>query len=95
MKAVVGPLEDCTAKLSAISLCYFAHNADKTKKRRIGLIAQECQVDFPEVVSEGPEDKMLGMAYSDLVPVLIQAINEMGARVAALEAPKTRKTRAR
>ena len=102
MKTVLGPLEDCTAKLAAIRPCYFAYNADKTKKRRIGLIAQECQVDFPEVVNIGPESGMLGMAYSDLVPALIQALNEtttrleeLTARVEALEAPRVRKTRAR
>ena len=95
LKTVLGPLEDCTAKLAAIRPCYFTYNSDQAKKRRIGLIAQDCQVDFPEVVSEGPEDKMLGMSYGDMVPVLIQAIRELTDRVAALEAPKTRKTRAR
>ena len=58
--------------------------------------------DFPEVVNEGPQDQMLGMSYGDMVPTLIQALNETTARleeladrVAVLEAPKTRKTRAR
>jgi len=95
LKTVLGPLENCAAKLAAIRPCYFTYNSDQAKKRRIGLIAQDCQVDFPEVVNEGPEDKMLGMSYGDLVPALIQAINELTARVAALEAPKTRKPRAR
>jgi hypothetical protein len=92
LKTVLGPLEDCTAKLSTISPCYFAYKADKTKKRRIGLIAQECQLDFPEVVSEGPEDQMLGMSYGDLVPVLIQAIKELTVRVEALEGKRARKS---
>jgi len=92
LKTVLGPLENCTAKLAAISPCYFQYNSDKTKKRRIGLLAQECQVDFPETVSEGPDDKMLGMAYGDLVPVLIQAINELTARVEGLEGKSTRKS---
>jgi len=91
LKTVLGPLMDCTTKLQSINPCYFQYNSDKTKKRRIGLIAQECQVDFPEVVSEGPEDKMLGMAYGDLVPVLLQAIKELTARVEALEGKRTRK----
>ena len=102
LKNVLAPLVDCARKLQAITPCYFEYKADKAKKRRIGLIAQECQRDFEEVVNEGPDSGMLGMAYSDLVPALIQALNEtttrleeLTARVEALEAPKTRKTRAR
>ena len=92
LKTVLGPLEDCTAKLSAISPCYFEYNADGNKKRRIGLIAQECQIDFPEVVNEGPEDQMLGMCYGDLVPCLIAAIKELTVRIEVLEGKSTRKS---
>jgi len=92
LKNVLGPLEDCTAKLAAISPCYFEYKADRSRRRRIGLLAQECQVDFPETVSEGPEDQMLGMCYGDLVPVLIQAIKELTVRVEALEGKSTRKS---
>jgi len=102
MKTVLGPLENCAAKLAAIQPVYFEYKADSRRRRRIGLLAQECQVDFPEAVSIGPDSGMLGMAYSDLLPVLLQAQNETTARleeltcrVAALEAPKTRKPRAR
>ncbi len=58
---------------------------------RIGLIAQECQVDFPEVVNEGPEDQMLGMCYGDLMPVLIQSIKELNMRIQVLEGTRTKK----
>jgi len=91
LKTVLAPLENCTAKLSAINPCYFEYKADKSKKRRIGLIAQECQKDFPEVVNEGPEDKMLGMCYGDMVPVLIQAIKELTVRIEGLEGRRKKK----
>ena len=42
-------------------------------------------------MNEGPEDKMLGMSCGDLVPVLIQAINELSVRVEALEGKRVRK----
>ena len=59
---------------------------------RIGLIAQECQVHFPETVAEGPgDDHMLGMCYGDLVPVLLQAIKELAIRVDVLEGKRTKK----
>ncbi len=56
LKTVLGPLEDCTAKLAAIRPVYFEYKADASRRRRIGLIAQECQVHFPETVAEGPGD---------------------------------------
>ena len=37
--------------------------------------------------------QMLGMAYGDLVPVLLQAIKELTGRVEALEALQSKKSR--
>jgi len=92
LKNILGPLEFCTTKLQSINPCYFEYTGDATRKRRIGLIAQECQVHFPETVAEGPGDgQMLGMSYGDLVPVLIQAIKELTVRVEALEGKRTKK----
>ena len=46
-------------------------------RRCLGLIAQEAQRVIPEAVNEGSdEDKTLGVKYSDLIPVLINAIQE-------------------
>jgi hypothetical protein len=43
----------------------------------LGLIAQEARQIVPEVVNEGSDEaKTLGVKYSDLVPVLINAIQE-------------------
>jgi len=64
--------------------------ADQAGKRKIGLIAQEVLPIFPEVVktkdlmkvSEDPikrelkETKRMGLYYSDLIPVLVKAIQE-------------------
>ena len=86
LKDVLGVIENATAKLAKIQQIYFRFLADETRKRRVGLIAQECQVDFPEIVDvRPPPSGQLGMAYGDMVPVLLQAINELSARVEALE----------
>lgn len=58
----------------------------KGDKREIGLIAQEVQEVFPEVVSKVGMDDNLGIAYQNLVPVLVAAIKELSAKVEALEA---------
>ena len=86
-------------KLQTITPCDFGYKADTTQKKRIGLLAQECQVHFPEAVDEGPgDDQMLAMSYADLVPVLLQATKEqmqviqaLTARVEALEGKRRKK----
>jgi len=56
----------------------------------LGLIAQEVKAVVPEVVSEGPTkpdetEPTLGVHYGKLVPLLIETIKELEARIATLE----------
>lgn len=53
-------------------------------KKHIGLIAQELQKQFPELVDEG-QDGYLGINYIELVPVLIRSIQELNEKVEQLE----------
>lgn len=55
----------------------------KNDKQGIGLIAQEVKEVLPEVVHE---DKYYSVTYGNVVAVLIEAIKELEARVAQLEA---------
>ena len=65
--------------------------------RQIGLIAQEVQEVLPEIVSAGKAaDEPLSLAYTDLVPVLINAvqaqqetIEQDAARIVTLEGRRT------
>ena len=84
LKNVLGPVQDACSKLQRITPVYFEYKADAAKTRHLGLLAQEVELIAPEIVSEGP-DGFLGMAYADLVPLLLQAINELTTRIAALE----------
>ena len=49
--------------------------AKKAEAEQIGLIAQELQDVFPEVVVENEEGD-LGVRYTALIPVLIKAFQE-------------------
>ena len=47
---------------------------DSTKRREYGVIAQDVQAVFPEMVSiVDPENGYLGVAYIQLVPILLEA----------------------
>ncbi len=55
----------------------FQWKDNEDRSENLGLIAQETQKVIPEVVMVGEdEDKTLGMNYTELIPVLISAIQE-------------------
>jgi hypothetical protein len=49
-------------------------------KQKIGVLAQEIQEVFPELVSED-DNEMLAVNYQGLVPVLINALKEQDAKM--------------
>ena len=57
---------------------------DVEQKQKIGLLAQEVQKVFPELVSED-ENGMLAVNYQALVPVLINALKELESETSSLE----------
>jgi hypothetical protein len=52
--------------------------------RQIGVIAQEVEAILPEVVRDN-EAGLLSVAYGNITGLLIEAVKELAARVAALE----------
>ena len=57
---------------------------DVEQKQKIGLLAQEVQKIFPELVSED-NNGMLAVNYQALVPVLINALKELESETSTLE----------
>ena len=55
------------------------------RKNDVGLIAQEVQSILPEAVAEKP-DGYLGVQYDKVIPLLVECIKELSAKVAKLEA---------
>jgi hypothetical protein len=53
-------------------------------KQKIGVLAQEIQEVFPELVSED-DNEMLAVNYQGLVPVLINALKEQDDKINRLE----------
>lgn len=56
----------------------------KNGKQKIGVLAQNIQKVFPELVSKD-ENEMLVVNYQGLVPILINAIKEQNGKISRLE----------
>ena len=53
-------------------------NNDAEQKEKIGLLAQDIQAVFPELVDEN--NKYMSVNYQALIPILISAVNEQTKR---------------
>ena len=51
---------------------------DETRDKKIGFIAQDWQEDFPQII-EQMEDEKIGMKYTETIPILLKAIQELKA----------------
>jgi hypothetical protein len=99
LKNIEGPVVAATQIIEAINPVYYSFKADSAATRKVGLIAQNVLSVLPEVVDVPEEEQdaegnqhYMGLAMTDIVPVLIAAlkesnlkIKELTDRVAALE----------
>lgn len=102
IKKILGVIENPLDKLSKIDGVYYKWNrlgkkyGYKDKKKHIGLLAQQVQKIFPEIVTLAPFDtdengksksgeNYLTIHYQKLVPVLVEAIKELKAEINELK----------
>ena len=74
LKANVVSLGSTLAKVLQIDGKLYTMKKDENKKQKIGLLAQDIEKVFPELVSESNGIKSVN--YQGLVPVLINALKE-------------------
>lgn len=88
LKRDIAPLPDPRAKLASlhgVSFAWADPGAGGGAGRQIGLLAQEVEAAFPELVAtDGAGHK--AVAYQNLVPVLLEAIKAQQAELDALRA---------
>lgn len=85
IKNVHSVITDNLSKLQSITPIYYSFNNFADDKNRIGLIAQEVQEQFPELVELEPKTQKLTLDYTGLIPVLLGAIKELKNKVEDLE----------
>jgi len=84
LKKDIYPLENALDKIDSIrGVNYYWRDENQSKERQVGVIAQEIQVVYPELVMEGGNG-FLSVDYPKLTAVLIQSVKELKAMVLAL-----------
>jgi len=79
LQRITGAVE----KITRVNGYTFNRTDDPTGKRYMGVVAQEIQAVFPELVYQ--EEESLSVSYGNIVAVLIEAIKELDERVQYLE----------
>ena len=82
LKTDIRPISQALKKVK--DLAGVAYTLKESGRAEIGLIAQDTAEVVPEVVREG-SDGIYGIAYGNLVGLLIEAIKELDARVTDIE----------
>ncbi len=80
LKSEVETITDAVALVCALRGVRFTMDGS----RQIGVIAQEVEAVLPEVVRDN-DAAQLSVAYGNITGLLIEAVKELAARVAALE----------
>ena len=86
LKHDIAPVSDVLARLAAIRAVSFrsVSDQDQSAPRQVGVIAQEVEPGFPELVVSMAPYGFKAVDYSGLVGVVVAAVNELSARNANL-----------
>jgi hypothetical protein len=83
-KAIMG-LKGVLDKVTKLRGVSFRWKGDQGRDTRLGLVAQEVEEVFPELVFTNPTDGYKGIRFGELTAVLVEAIKEQQAKISSLE----------
>ena len=84
LKENIKPLENVLDKIKDYR-CVEYNLKNSPEDKKIGFIAQDWVEDFPAIVDKDEKD-MLGMKYTETIPVLLKAIQEQQKQIEDLQA---------
>lgn len=92
LKNVIGEFENACAAVDALKAFKFSWKYDPDNKPKVGLSAQSVAAVLPEATApmSNPVDKegkteYLGVNYTELVPLLVAAVQELNAEIRKLK----------
>jgi hypothetical protein len=81
VKDIIEPITNAVEKVSSLRSVIGKYKADEENTRRVFLIAQDVQAVLPEAVNAQDDDiGTLGLQYTDIIPLLTAAIQELSAK---------------
>jgi hypothetical protein len=80
LKNINSNIEGAVDKINTLRAVNFSWKDDSTNKENLGIIAQDIQKVFPQIIDQDKEG-ILGVRYTELIPVLIAAIQELNQKV--------------
>ncbi len=84
LKDITGGFDSALEDVKSLRAVRFTWKSDEERKSQVGVIAQDVQKVLPEAVSNGP-DGYLGVAYTNLIPLMVAALQESAAKIEHLE----------
>jgi hypothetical protein len=85
-KTIIRPIQDALTTLKDYRTVIGRYNTDSTNVERAFLIAQDVQKTYPYAVTVGnDQDKTLRLSYTELIPLMIKAIQELKAEIDILK----------
>jgi hypothetical protein len=89
LKNVTGAFVNAVSDVKKIDAIRFTWKADESATPCVGLSAQSVQTVLPEAISkftlEDDDTEYLSVKYTEVVPLLVAAVQELSARLAILE----------
>lgn len=86
-KDIIEPIENALTKVNTLRTVIGKYKHDEEGVRRSFLIAQDVQAVFPEAVkTQNDEEALLGLSYTDVIPLLVASIKEQQALITSLTA---------
>jgi hypothetical protein len=76
-KDIIEYITGASEKISTLRTVIGKYKDDSLDKRRSFLIAQDVEKVLPEAVDHSSPDGLLGLSYSDTIPLIVAAIKEM------------------
>jgi hypothetical protein len=83
-KIDIAPISDGLNKVMTLEPVIYRYLNDDVTVRRPGLFAQDVQAVLPEAVVEN-EDGILGLSYTEVIPLLVSAIKDLKQEIVALQ----------
>lgn len=80
LKRDIEPLGSSLEKISKLNgVTYYWKNPESSKRKQVGVIAQEVEKQFPDLISHD-QDGMMAVNYQGFVAPLIESVKELKAR---------------